>query len=222
MGGSSQDLGLSIAVDLAGNAYVAGLTTSQDFPVNRAVQGSYGGGFFDGFLAKVNGSGSALVYSTYLGGNGADVAAAVATDGSGKAYVAGNTDSPNFRAVNPIQGSLKGSLLDAFLLAVSDGAGATPPSLASFSILRAGSPIDHLISGTKAKKYVITFAGSGFDSATQVFFDGVSGIVLSVVASEIVVKPPAGRIGPPGVLQVRAVNSAGQTSNTLTIPVLGQ
>ena len=69
LGGSGHDSGNGIAIDSAGNAYVAGDTYSSNFPVLYAFQGSNGGGQ-DAFVSKLNPSASALVWSTYLGGSG--------------------------------------------------------------------------------------------------------------------------------------------------------
>jgi len=80
LGGSGQDAG-SIAVDEAGNAYVAGRTDSTDFPTVKAIQ-PYKRGTSDVFVSKINADGSALVYSTYLGGSGYDTASAVAATGA--------------------------------------------------------------------------------------------------------------------------------------------
>src|SRR5207247_6974531 len=74
LGGSGFDESDGIAVDAAGNAYVVGGTQSTNFPTTPgAFQTTYGGGDFDAFVTKVNPTGSGLVYSTYLGGNGKDV-----------------------------------------------------------------------------------------------------------------------------------------------------
>ena len=67
-----------MAVDGSGNAYITGYTASDDFPTKNPIQESYAGydDAFDAFVAKINAAGSALVYSTYLGGSGSDLAAA--------------------------------------------------------------------------------------------------------------------------------------------------
>jgi hypothetical protein len=104
VGGTADDYGLGIAVDAAGNAYVAGQTFSGDFPITAgAFQPSYQGGFGDGFVTKVNPTGSALSYSTFLGGaminlvnTGEDRATGIAVDSSGSAYVTGWTNSASF------------------------------------------------------------------------------------------------------------------------------
>jgi len=95
LGGSGEDLGFGIAVDLAGNAYVTGQTASTNFPTMNPLQPTLSGSS-DGFVTKLNPSGSALVYSTYLGGSGDDFGAAIAVDSAGDAYLAGTTDSTNF------------------------------------------------------------------------------------------------------------------------------
>jgi hypothetical protein len=101
LGGSSQgdtDGGGGIAVDASGNAYIMGSTASRHFPTTPgAFQASYGGGPVDAFVSKLNAAGSALVYSTYLGGSGQEAfpggaPAGIAIDASGNAYVTGFTD----------------------------------------------------------------------------------------------------------------------------------
>ena len=96
LGGTSNEQGNAVAVDGAGNAYIAGWTFSTNFPTTNGFQTSFGGRIFDGFLTKINAAGSAVVYSTFLGGTTYDVANAVAVDGSNNAYVAGYTFSANF------------------------------------------------------------------------------------------------------------------------------
>ncbi|TMH84546.1 MAG: hypothetical protein E6H44_14885 [Betaproteobacteria bacterium] len=97
LGGSSSDAGYGIAVDAAGNAYVTGGTGSTDFPTTiGAFQTTKGGGFRDAFVTKLNPTGSALVYSTYLGGSGNDYGYGIAVDTLGNAYVTGVTFSTDF------------------------------------------------------------------------------------------------------------------------------
>ena len=103
LGGSSYDDAQGIAVDSSGNAYVTGITQSTDFPTVNPLQASYGGGSADAFVAKLNAAGSALVYSTYLGGSDLDYGYGIAVDSSGNTYVTGRTASTNFPTVNPLQ-----------------------------------------------------------------------------------------------------------------------
>jgi len=97
LGGNNGDGGQGIAVDGLGNAYVTGNTHPTNFPTtNGAFQTTYGGGGSDAFVTKLNASGTALIYSTYLGGSNYDFGFGVALDGSGSAYVTGYTESTNF------------------------------------------------------------------------------------------------------------------------------
>jgi hypothetical protein len=98
LGGSSDfEEGEGIAVDSIGNAYVTGETASNNFPTTGgAFQTTYGGGYEDAFVTKLNASGSAPVYSTYLGGSGNDQGFGIRLDSAGSAYVTGGTDSTNF------------------------------------------------------------------------------------------------------------------------------
>jgi Beta-propeller repeat len=110
IGGGGTDGGRGIAVDPSGNAYVAGFTTSTDFPITPgAFQSQHGGGcaftdceFLDAFVLKLDPSGT-LLYATYLGGKDADVALGIAVDAAGRAHVAGGTRSSNFPVANALQ-----------------------------------------------------------------------------------------------------------------------
>ncbi len=117
LGGSGNDQAQAIAVDSSGNAYVAGVTESTNFPTVSPIQAANADGF-DAFVAKINAAGSALVYSTYLGGSQDDVASGIAVDSSRNAYVAGSTASTNFPAANPIQGCNAGAQ-DAFVAKIN-------------------------------------------------------------------------------------------------------
>lgn len=111
LGGSSDDSSSGIALDRAGNVYVTGLTLSPDFPTRRAAQAQYGGGnttsgvglFGDAFIAKINPAGSALVYSTYLGGSADDGATNIALDAEGAVYISGATGSSDLPVVKAFQ-----------------------------------------------------------------------------------------------------------------------
>jgi hypothetical protein len=94
IGGSVDDMGYGIAVDAAGNAYVAGGTRSTEttFPVINGPDLTQNGSS-DAFVAKVNAAGTALIYSGYVGGGGFEEASAIAIDGAGNAYITGRTDS---------------------------------------------------------------------------------------------------------------------------------
>lgn len=108
LGGTNTDTGTAIAVDREGNAYITGDTSSNDFPVVNPFQATKAG-FVDGFVTKINAAGSALVYSTYLGGSDQDSSRSIAVDCAGHAYVTGLTRSTDFPTQNPFQASLAGS-----------------------------------------------------------------------------------------------------------------
>ena len=117
--GNGDDRCFGIAVDAAGNAYLAGETHSNDFPTANAVQATYGGGLSDAFVTKLNATGSALVYSTFLGGNIFDAAASIALDSSNNAYVTGRTTSANFPTANAIQATQANADADAFVTKIN-------------------------------------------------------------------------------------------------------
>ncbi|MBU4231912.1 MAG: SBBP repeat-containing protein [Desulfobacterales bacterium] len=108
LGGAFDDIGHGIAVDSNGNAYVTGETKSSDFRTTpNALQTKFGG-VSDAFLTVINASGTALVYSTYLGGASADKAYGVAVDSKGQAYVTGVTRSSDFPLRGAFQATKKG------------------------------------------------------------------------------------------------------------------
>lgn len=108
IGGSGSEFGVGIAVDGSGNAHVAGLTNSTNFPTSDPYQSTNGGGY-DGFVTKLNSNGSTLTHSTYLGGTANDVGESIAVDASGNAYVTGYTASTNFPTSGAYQSSNGGS-----------------------------------------------------------------------------------------------------------------
>jgi uncharacterized repeat protein (TIGR01451 family) len=121
LGGGGVDSGSAIVVDGAGAAYVAGDTASTNFPLQNALQNAKAGGM-DAFVAKLNSSGGALVYSTYLGGGGDDTSYGIALDPAGSAYVTGETKSSNFPTVNALQSDSGES--DAYVAKLAPDGGA--------------------------------------------------------------------------------------------------
>jgi Ca2+-binding RTX toxin-like protein len=111
LGGDASDLGNGLAVDSAGAAYVTGQTDSADYCTACSIEGPDDN--FDAFVSKLTPAGSGLAYSTYLGGNGADLGFAIALDSTGAAYLTGQTESTDFNTVNPIEGN--SALDDAFV-----------------------------------------------------------------------------------------------------------
>jgi hypothetical protein len=127
LGGSGFDNAYAIQVDSARAAYVTGSTVSTDFPVSAgAAQRVYGGGSGcttyncgDVFVTKLQPSGAALLYSTYLGGSGDDGAFTGAVDGGGRFHVVGQTSSADFPMVNALQSDYGGGTTDAFAATVN-------------------------------------------------------------------------------------------------------
>ncbi|HET7841193.1 MAG TPA: SBBP repeat-containing protein, partial [Terriglobia bacterium] len=125
-GGCEDDRGTGIVVDSAGSAYVTGITNSTDFPTATPFQADLAGGncgasaspvhCYDAFVTKLSPDGASIIYSTYLGGSGQDLAAGIALDRLGEATVVGSTFSPNFpTSRGALQGAYAGGTLDAFV-----------------------------------------------------------------------------------------------------------
>jgi uncharacterized repeat protein (TIGR01451 family) len=203
LGGSGDEGGLGIAVDNDGNAYIAGGTSSTNFPTTEgAFQPAFGGGPYDAFVTKVNANGSALVYSTYLGGNNwetpppnfcfAGICAGfggIAVDESGSAYVTGFTGSSNF-PITPgaFQTSLSGTVnaFDAFVTKLNaDGSGLVYSTYLGGSNVDVGNGIKVDASGNA---YVTGFTASADFPTTPEAFDmtcGTDGQCDSVFGSPI-------------------------------------
>ena len=116
LGGSGDDQPTGIAVDTTGNIYVAGYTDSTDFPL--AVLGSLPAGQTHVFVAKLDATGSTLIYADYLGGNSDDYGFALALDGANEVFVTGGTASSNFPVVNAYQSVYPGAF-NAFITQIS-------------------------------------------------------------------------------------------------------
>ncbi|MGH9703643.1 MAG: choice-of-anchor D domain-containing protein, partial [Candidatus Acidiferrales bacterium] len=120
-GANGDEQARAIVVDTAGNAYIAGQTTSTNFPTTASpIQATYGGGAYDSIVCKLNSTGSAMLYSTYVGGNDLDQGRGIAIDSAGNAYVTGQTASTNFPiAGNAFQKTYGGGVADGFVYKVN-------------------------------------------------------------------------------------------------------
>ena len=160
LGGNDYDEAYGIAVDSSGNAYVTGVTYSTNFPLAGAIK-SVNGALGDAFVAKINPAGTALVYCTYLGGNGYEEGSSVAVDGTGAAYVAGVTFSTNFPVANAVQ-SVNAGNGDAFMAKLS----ASGSSLV-FSTYLGGAGYDSANAVAVNNSGISCMAGTYEDPATN-------------------------------------------------------
>lgn len=119
VGGGNNDYGRAIALDGDGNAYVTGNTYWGDFPTSADAAYPTTQGESDAFVAKLNASGTALDYATYLGGRFDDYGYGIAVDGLGNAYVTGVTASDNFPTPNATY-SVGGGGNDAFVAKLNE------------------------------------------------------------------------------------------------------
>jgi hypothetical protein len=161
LGGSGDDAGNGIAVDGVGRAYVVGQTTSTDFPATLGAFQTTSGGGSDVFVAKLNPTGTALIYTTYLGGSSADVGRAIAVDRTGRAYVTGQTNSSNFPTVGGgIAGACEGLC----------GTGMGTPIIIGTSV--GDVFVTKLSPDGSALDYSTYLGGSGFEEGRGIAVDG--------------------------------------------------
>lgn len=149
--------GTGIALDSENNAYVTGQTNVHDSPTVNGFQPAYGGGSSDGFVAKLNSTGSMLLYSTYLGGDSDDTGAGIAVGENGNAYVTGGTSPTNFPTMNPLQPALDGPG-DAFV-----------------------TKINTLNAGANSLVYSTYLGGPGGDGSNAIVVDGQSNACVTGV-----------------------------------------
>ncbi|HET7215008.1 MAG TPA: SBBP repeat-containing protein [Terriglobia bacterium] len=152
LGGSADDAGMGIALDSSNNAYVTGSTQSPNFPTLNPVKGYAGSS--DAFITKVNFGGTAMVYSTYVGGSKADVGQSIKVDSSGNAYIAGYTFSTDFPLTNPVQGSNAGTV-NAFVTEINSAGSAF-----TFSTYLGGSTDDRAFGLALGPSGTVYIAGS--------------------------------------------------------------
>jgi hypothetical protein len=120
LGGTKGTMGAllaSVAVDGSGSAYVTGQTGATDYPTTPGALQTTNNGGVEAVVTKLNSAGSALTYSTYLGGSQDDSGLAIAVDSTGAAYVLGETESPNFLTVAPLQAACAGLVCSDFFVA---------------------------------------------------------------------------------------------------------
>ncbi|MCA9926020.1 MAG: SBBP repeat-containing protein [Anaerolineales bacterium] len=145
IGGNDDDVGKGIVVDNAGQAYITGLTRSPDFPTSAGAYDTTLNGSYDIFAAKLNDTGNALLYATFLGGSSADASwgHSLVVDGAGQAYLTGDTDSTDFPTTSGAFDTTHNGSSDSFLVKLN-AAG----SEIAYATLLGGSDIDRATSIT--------------------------------------------------------------------------
>ncbi len=213
LGGNGSDQPTSTAVDSQGGVYVTGTTTSTNFPTKGPIQSSNKTNT-DAFVTKLDGTTGAIVYSTYIGGSGHDIAAQIKVDATGNAYVVGSTNSADFPTTKgAFQTALLGPL-GAFIVKLNPAGNAfvygTYLSGSQGAIGR-GLDID-----SKGSVYVVG-ATASFDFPARGFgmflSGGIDGFVtkLSADGSSMVYSVYLGGKGS-DVLEGVAVNSLGEAN----------
>ncbi|PYS75038.1 MAG: hypothetical protein DMF73_02160, partial [Acidobacteria bacterium] len=156
IGGEDNDSTEGVAVDTSGNAYITGGTRSSGFPLTASAFQSFRAGDTDAYLTKLNAAGSAVLYSTLLGGSGTDRGSGVIVDSAGNAYVAGYAASPDFPTQNAFQ-VFSGGSFDAFV-----------------------AKIDTIASGASSLVFSTYIGGIGDDKAFGIASDaGVSNVYVA-------------------------------------------
>ncbi len=115
LGGSGGDRGREIVLDAAGNAYIAGITGSPEFPVTGGAYSTAHNGEVDVFVSKLNNDGSELIYSTFLGGSDRDESFSIAVDDQGNTFVTGFTTSPDFPVTSGAFSEIRNGAESAFV-----------------------------------------------------------------------------------------------------------
>ncbi|MGC1607087.1 MAG: SBBP repeat-containing protein, partial [Candidatus Acidiferrum sp.] len=201
LGGSGGDSANAIAVDNLGQVYVAGQTLSIDFPLASSLQAA-AGGKSEAFVTKFLPNGAGLVYSTFLGGSGDDVATSIAVDSHGNAFVSGYTDSVNFPTQSPLQSACQkdstGACSQDAFLAVMNSSG----SALKFSTYLGGTGAD------EGKGIVLDTKGSAY-------LGGASTSADFPTAQPIVV--PSG-VSPKVLQSSSQVSSATTGASTVSLP----
>jgi uncharacterized repeat protein (TIGR01451 family) len=183
LGGAGEDRGTGIAVDSQGSAYLTGGTSSADFPTASPLQPAAGGSV-DAFVAKLMPDGSALAYSTFLGGESYDIANDIALTDEGYVSITGETNSGNFPTVNASQPMLQGGN-DAFVATVApDGTALVHSSYLGGPGFDSGWRVavanwTYYVAGTSSGDFPVT-EGQPFGGLTDAFvaivgFDGAVG-----------------------------------------------
>src|SRR5215469_1265211 len=212
-----------VAIDSGGNAYVTGTTNSPSYPTTagsfRTTPISAAGGCSDrdSIVTKLSADGSALVYSTYLGGSADDVANGIAVDASGNAFVSGYTDAANFPVTaNASQGAFGGGAVDAFVAEIN----AAGSSL-QFSTFLGGSGTDGgfgIALDTAGSIYVSGFTDSaGFPTTAGAFQTTFGGGSADAFVAKLSPTTPDKTPPTTNATPSPAANAAGWNNTNVTV-----
>jgi len=166
LGGSGLEEAHAIAVDAAGNIYLAGRTSSDAYPTVSPLQSAYGGGDNDAFVTVLDASGGSLRFSTLLGGTGDDRAEGLALDSAGNIFLAGISGSTNFPTTTGSLQAASAGGLDAFLVKIAPGTSAPFNPVPAISTLLPATVTP--ASGT----LTLTVIGTGFGPGAIVRWKG--------------------------------------------------
>ncbi len=219
LGGSGDDRGTGIKVNAAGEAYVTGFTSSTNFPTVTPLQISNAGGF-DAFVAKLNSAGTALLYSTYLGGsanesNSTSVTSTnpIALDAASNAYITGFTSSTNFPNVAPLQPVNAGSQ-DAFLVKITDAAPAADYSISISPASRTvvpGGGTTYTVTATPVGGFTgtISLGASGFSNDSTASFNPTTIVITDASPKSSTLTVTTTAATPPGNYSLNINSTSG-------------
>jgi hypothetical protein len=217
LGGSANDEATGIAADSAGNAYVAGTTTSPDFPVKSTLQAPAGNGTDNIFLSKIAAGGGTLDFSTFFGGSNGAHASAIALDTTGDIYITGQTFDSDFPTRIPLQATLNASQAAFVTEFKGDG------SDYIFSTYLGGSSSDSLDEGygialdSNANIYVAGLTGSlDFPTVTP-FQPQLKSLERNAFVAKIAPATPAGPQLFPATLDFGTVQTGTSSTEVVTL-----
>ncbi|MFX0060792.1 MAG: SBBP repeat-containing protein [Candidatus Hermodarchaeota archaeon] len=215
LGGNKKDFGQGIALDSKGNVYITGYTNSSNFPTQNAYQSTYGGGYYDAFVTKLNTTGNGLNFSTYLGGSTHDQAYDIVVDEDRHSHITGVTNSNNFPTYKAYDATFSGNY-DIFVTKMNE----TGNGLKYSTFLGAGAYEEGHGIATDAvgNSYVTGYTASGtafpLVNAYQSSYGGASdGFVTKISLDED--SPDINLLSP-------ANNSAAQSGSTIDLDITDQ